>query len=167
MITISDWAIVLATVVSPIAAVLISLGLERQRNQRALRQNILQTLLNTQYNPRDPGYQMAIMAIAVEFRKDREVMKAHREFSNAANAGVDEAFSVFTRQKLVTLVTLLFARVGSKVSEDDVKGMAFVSVGFAQREQLLTDTLGAIIRVADALEAQLELLRPPPHGEGD
>ena len=38
--------------------------------------------------------------------------------------------------------------------------MGFVSVGFAEREQLLQDTLKSIVRVADTLEAQLELMKP-------
>ena len=62
------------------------------------------------------------------------------------------------------LVALLFDRIGSKVSEDDVRGMGFVSVGFAEREQLLQDTLRAIVRVADALEAQLALMQPNEGG---
>jgi hypothetical protein len=163
-ITISDWAIIVATALGPLAAVMISLWVERRRNRHSVRRTILQTLLNTQFSPDDPGYQMAIMGVAVEFRKDHEVMRAHRDFSNAANAGNDEAASIATRQKFISLVTLLFDRIGSKVSEDDVKGIAFVSVGYIQRSQLHLDTLKAVVRMADTLDAQLELLRNIPPG---
>jgi hypothetical protein len=157
-ITISDWAIVLATVAGPVFAVLISMGIERRRARRAARQRILQTFLNTMHHPGDPGYQAAIREVAVEFRNDQAVMSAHREFLDAANLGPSGPVEM-TAQKLVKLVALLFNRIGSKVSEDDVRGMGFVSVGFAERERLFNETLKAIVRVADTLEAQLNLLK--------
>ena len=86
-ITISDWAIIVATVVGPLAAVLISLWIEHRRAQRATRQGLVHTFLNTMNHPGDANYQMAVRAVAVEFRKDREVMRAHREFLDAANLG--------------------------------------------------------------------------------
>lgn len=161
-ITISDWAIVVATVVGPLAAVLISLWIEQRRAKRATRQGLVHTFLNAMNHPGDANYQMAVRAVAVEFRKDTQVMAAHRDFLDAAN--LPNGPAGLTAQKLVKLVALLFDRIGSKVSEDDVRGMGFVSVGFAEREQLLQDTLRAIVRVADTLEAQLALMQPNEGG---
>ena len=45
-VTISDWAIVVATVVGPLAAVLISLWIEQRRAKRATRQGLVHTFLN-------------------------------------------------------------------------------------------------------------------------
>lgn len=159
-ITISDWAIVAATLLGPLAAVLISLWIEHRRAKRSIRQGLVHTFLNAMNHPGDANYQMAIRAVAVEFRKDAQVMSAHRDFLDAAN--LPNGPPGFTAQKLVKLVALLFDRIGSKVSEDDVRGMGFVSVGFVEREQLLQDTLKAIVRVADTLEAQLELMKSDP-----
>lgn len=159
MITISDWAIVLATLVGPIAAVLISLKLESLRAKRTRRQGLLTTLLNTMNHPGDPGYQMAVKAVAVEFRNDAEVMKAHREFMNSANLGPDSAVAAQTHQKMVALLTVMFARLGTKVSEDDVRGMSYTSVGFVQREALVEGSLKAIGRIADNAEAQFAFLK--------
>lgn len=159
-ITISDWAIVLATVVGPLAAILISLSIERRRAVRATRQSLVHTFLNVMNHPGDVAYQMAVRAVAVEFRSDRAVMGAHREFLDAANLGAAGSGAV-TSQKLVKLIALLFDRIGAKVSEDDVRGMAFVSVGFAERELLIRDTMRAVIRIADTLEVHRDSM--PQH----
>ena len=84
------------------------------------------------------------------------------EFLDAAN--VPDGAPAVTHQKLVKLVVLLFERIGTKVSDDDVRGMGFVSVGFAQREQMILDTLTAVVRAADALEEQVRLLQAREKG---
>ena len=105
-ITISDWAIIVATVVGPLAAVLISLWIEHRRAQRATRQGLVHTFLNAMNHPGDANYQMAVRVVAVEFRKDAQVMGAHRDFLDAANlpngpAGLTAAEAGQTRRASV------------------------------------------------------------------
>ena len=77
-ITISDWAIIVATFLGPLSAVLISIEMERRRASRTTRQGLVYTFLNTMNHPGDANFQIAVRAVAVEFRKDSKVMSAHR-----------------------------------------------------------------------------------------
>lgn len=157
-LTVTNWILVGATILGPIVAVVITIVTERLRNTRNTRLNILQTILNTRQRPHDAAYQMAIMAVAIEFRKDREVMAAHLDLMRHVNLpavpGGEQAQHQLMNQKLVSLMKLLFNRTGSKISEADIESLTYVTIGFANREKLLEDALHGIVRVADTLEKQ-------------
>ncbi len=143
-------------------AVLITVWAERRRSRHQHRSNIVQTLLNTRMRANDIQYQMAIMAVAVEYRDDPAVMAAHRVYMNHVEVepakGGEEAHDKLTGQKLVALLKLLFNRIGTDFSEADIDKMSYHTKGVGMQDRLLHEALFGMVRVADALERQEAVL---------
>jgi hypothetical protein len=162
-LTATNWILVTATLTGPIIAVIITIVTERLRSRRQSRLNIIQTILNHRQTPANDQYQWAIMAVAIEYRNDKEVMAAHLAYMRHVGLQVTpEMAAVHDRQtgeKLSTLMKLLFARVGSKISEADIDSLSYYTVGAGKRDEIIVNALIAIVRVANTLEEQLKLLQ--------
>lgn len=161
-LTATNWILVAATLIGPIAAVVITMMAERRRAKHQHRSNIVQTILNTRMRANDVQYQMAIMAVAVEYRDDAEVMAAHRAYMNHVaiepGEGHEQAHNTQTGQKLVALLKLLFDRIGTKFSEADIDKMSYHTKGVGMQDDLLHAALFGMVRVANALERQEQIL---------
>lgn len=161
-LTATNWILVAATLIGPIAAVVITIWAERRRSRHQHRSNIVQTILNTRMRANDIQYQMAIMAVAVEYRNDEPVMRAHRDYMNhvdiTPSAGTEEPHHKITGQKLVALLKLLFKRIGTEFSEADIDKMSYHTKGVGEQDRLLHEALLGMVRVANALERQERLL---------
>lgn len=161
-LTATNWILVCATLLGPIVAVLITMWAERRRAKHQHRSNIVQTILNTRMRVNDVQYQMAIMAVAVEFRDDKEVMAAHREYMNHVAIeppqGGEQAHGTQTGQKLVALLKLLFDRIGTQFSEADIDKMSYHTKGVGMQDELLHAALYGMVRIANALERQEQML---------
>jgi len=110
----------------------------------------------------DVQYQMAIMAVAVEYRDDNEVMVAHRAYMNHVAieppAGGEKAHNIQTGQKLVALLKMLFERIGTSFSEADIDKMSYHTKGVGMQDDLLHAALYGMVRIANALERQDQTL---------
>lgn len=161
-LTATNWILVAATLVGPIIAVIITIVAERLRSTRQSRLNIIQTILNHRQTPANDQYQWAIMAVAIEYRKDKEVMAAHLAYMRHVGLPITPETAVAhdkqTSEKLSTLMKLLFDRVGSKMSEADIDSLSYYTVGAGKRDELVANALTGIVRVADTLENQMKLL---------
>lgn len=161
-LTVTNWILVAATMFGPIAAVAITIWAERRRARHQHRSNIVQTLLNTRMRVNDIQYQMAIMAVAVEYRDDSAVMTAHRAYMNHVDVepakGGEEAHDKITGQKLVALLKLLFNRIGTDFSEADIDKMSYHTKGVGMQDRLFHEALFGMVRVANALERQEAML---------
>lgn len=161
-LTVTNWILVAATLIGPIAAVVLTIWAERRRARHQHRSNIVQTLLNTRMRVNDIQYQMAIMAVAVEYRDDPPIMAAHKAYMNHVEIepapGAEEAHDKITGQKLVALLKLLFNRIGTDFSEADIDKMSYHTKGVGMQDRLLHEALFGMVRVANALERQEQVL---------
>lgn len=161
-LTTTNWILVFATLLGPIIAVLITIWAEKRRATKQIRSNIVQTLLNTRMRANDIQYQMAIMAVAVEYRDDKSVMAAHKAYMNHVEIepapGSEEAHDKVTGQKLVALLKLLFDRIGTQFSEADIDKMSYHTKGVGLQDRLLHEALYGMVRVANALERQEQII---------
>lgn len=161
-LTATNWILVSATLIGPIAAVVITIVAEWMRARRQHRGNIVQTLLNTRMRANDIQYQMAIMAVAVEYRNDHDVMAAHRAYMNHVEItpapGAEEGHDKVTGQKLVALLKLLFKSIGTEFSEADIDKMSYHTKGVGMQDRLLHEALFGMVRVANALERQEQII---------
>lgn len=155
-LTATNWILVGATLLGPISAVIITIVAEQWRQKRAARLNILQTILNTRQRPHDVQFQWAVMAVAIEFRKDKTVMAAHLAYMRHVGLpvpnGGELAHDRITSQLLSSLLKVLFTRTGSKMSEADIESLSYYTVGVGKRERLLEEALQGMVRIADTLE---------------
>jgi len=83
--TMSDWAIVFATLVGPVLAVQAQAFLERRRGLRARRTQLFYTLMRTRASGFVPDHVNAINAIPIEFHKVGSVIEAHHSSKHPAD----------------------------------------------------------------------------------
>lgn len=161
-LTATNWILVAATLIGPIVAVVITIVSEHYRARESRRSNIVYTILNTRLRPNDIQFQMAIMAVGVEYRKDKAVMNAHSEFmkhvSLTVAPGTEQTHDEQTGHKLVALLKILFERIGTKISEAEIDRMSYSTKGVGMQDELLHGALAAMIRIAKTLENQEQLM---------
>ncbi len=137
----------LATFVSPIVAVLITLWLQARDRGRDRKEMLLRQLLATRTNPADPGYSVAITLIPVEFRRHAKVRAAHRDFIDAANRNVPAIDA--TQNKMIS--AMLEALGVKEETAADVVRSNYSSVGWGEWTKKQALALEALPRMADAM----------------
>lgn len=169
-LTATNWILVAATLIGPIVAVVITIVAEHYRAREQRRTNIVYTILNTRLRPNDVQFQMAIMAVGVEYRKDETVMLAHSEFMKhvelPVSEGNEQSHDKQTGQKLVALLKILFKRIGTDISEAEIDKMSYSTKGVGMQDDLLHGALAAMIRIAKTLENQEQMMIQGNLGQG-
>lgn len=147
------------------AAVGITLWIEKRRKKHDAKLITLRILLSTRDLPSDPSYQVAIKLVPVEFDDCPAVLTAHREFLEAANVNPDgksedeiKTISERTSVKLVRLIYEMSQAAGLKIRETDIQTGSFGTRGFFYRDALLQDSQQAMRDVANILWMQTRLL---------
>ncbi len=74
---------IVAIVAGPLAAVLITLLVERRRKARETQLHVLRMLISTRHLPSDPTYATAINLVPVEFNRHSAVMGAWNTYIEA------------------------------------------------------------------------------------
>ncbi|MBX7481220.1 DUF6680 family protein [Qipengyuania qiaonensis] len=161
MVTTNEWLTLLAIVLGPIIAVVITLIIQRTREKRERRLVIVRMLMATRHLPGDPNYSTAINLIPIEFYDEAGVIAALKEYKRATgqdrpilpdgNARVNQ--EVATAQ--IKLISAILQSLGMRVSEADLAVQAYAAGGMIERDNLYLRSLDAQIRTADALEKQL------------
>lgn len=151
-----------AIFVGPVVAVGITLWIEERRKTRDSKINVLRMLLATRHLPSDPGYQVAIQLVPVEFNKCPAVLKAHEEFLAAANTPTDgkndDQIGRNTRTKLVRMIFEMTKAAGLNLRETDIDTGSFGSRGFYERDAILTDSQKAMREIAEVLKLQTRIM---------
>ena len=151
-----------ALVAGPVVAVAITLWIEERRKARESKTTVLRMLLATRHLPSDPGYQVAIQLVPMEFNRSADVLKAHQEFLAAANVPLDgrndEQIGRNTRTKLVRMIFEITKAVGLKIRETDIDAGSFGSKGFYDRDAILLDSQRAMRDVAEVLKLQTRIM---------
>src|SRR5438270_11752653 len=76
----NDWLTLIAIVLGPLSAVLVTLLIETLRRRKERRLYIVRMLLTTRHIPADAQYNAAINLIPAEFHKRARVMAAWRTY---------------------------------------------------------------------------------------
>lgn len=154
----TEYLTLLAIVLGPILAVLITLWIEQKRTRRDSRMVVVRLLMATRHLPGDANYSTAINLIPVEFHDFKDVMGAFRIYQEAINQARpvlnDEALQydqgLLTKQ--VKLISAVLNAMGMKVSEADIAADGYAARGMIARDNLYLESLAAQKRIADALE---------------
>jgi hypothetical protein len=162
--TTNEWLTLLAIVLGPVWAVLITLWVEKGRRVRERRMYVVRMLIMTRHMVADPQYSAAINLIPVEFNDQEKVMTAWRTYSERVRVppSADSAHDV-ERQRRITvaqsgLIFEVLRTVGLKnQSEGDIQSQAYISQGFIDRDKVYLDSLRALPAIAATMEKQREL----------
>jgi hypothetical protein len=153
-----EWLTLLGVIAGPIAAVVISLWVERRRRTREQRLQVLRTLLNTRHLPADPGWSGAINLVPVEFNDCSSVMEAWKAYIDCVRyeASPENVHTHYEEMiaKQTTLIFRITRELGFSLPESDIRSSAYASRGFIERDDLYLNALRAWPRIAAALESQ-------------
>ena len=157
----NDWLTLVAIVLGPIVAVIITLVFQRHREDRERRLIVVRMLMATRHLPADPNYSTAINLIPVEFHGDKAVMAAFNEYKRATGQDrpvLPDSNSRVHREVATAqtkLISSVLQTLGMSVSEADLAVQAYAADGMLQRDLLYLRSLEAQVRTADALERSL------------
>lgn len=111
--SIDTWAVVLATAVGPIGAVLISFWRESRQDRKDRRLYIFRTLMSTRRLIVSKEHVSALNLIEVEFFGHAEVMSKFNDYKNHLNSSADE--SQKWEEKREKLFALMLEKIGACV----------------------------------------------------
>lgn len=157
-----EYVNLLAILVGPISAVLITLWVERRRSRRDSQMAVARLLMATRHLPGDPNYSTAINLIPVEFFDKPKVMGAFNDYQTAISQArpvlqddvVRQDQAVLTKQ--TKLISAVLEVIGMRVSEADLAAQGYAAQGMITRDNLFLESLIAQKRIADALEKSVE-----------
>lgn len=161
----NDWLTLLAIVVGPIVAVGITLWVEGRRRRRDSRTTVLRQLMATRHLPADPLYSTAVNLVPVEFNDEPEVMAAYKAYLEALRRAVPEDPDELSRSlqflvsKQTKMIYAIMRSLGLRASEADLPVEAYAARGMTERDALYIQSLHGTVRIANALEAQLQVLQ--------
>lgn len=155
--------VIVATLVSPAIAVAITLAYEAYRRGREERLQLLRALLVTRLHPGDPNFVMAMNAIPLAFNSKKVVATyndciSHLNSAEPTDEGRREKHLEESGRKLSTMIYNIMINLGFRTTEADVQRAGYISRAFTARERLLLDSQFALVRIADATEANAKIL---------
>ena len=126
------------------------------------RLQVLRMLIATHHLPSDPGYQVAINLIPVEFRGCPAVLSAHREFIDSVYRKLDGVNDEQIQRdwgiKSVRLVHEVAKVLKYDLRETDLQTISYSSGGWSERERILIDSQKAMRDIATNLMLQSRFL---------
>lgn len=159
----SELLTIIALILGPGLAVVLSLRFESRRKKYDSRLQVLRMILNTRYNVADPNYNVAINLIPIEFNDIPAVTGAWRTYMDIVNtnAAVENAsrHQSNTAAAQTTLIFQLTQCLGFNLSEMDIQTKPYMSQASVDRDIIYLNSLKATDRIASAMEAQLEILK--------
>ncbi len=123
----------------------------------------MRVLLHTWPTPANPEYQSSITLIPLDFKGCAKILLARQTYLNAVNQPPPEEeeaakaqFEDF-RNKQAALISIIAIELGFAISPESILSGTYISKGFTDREQLITNALFAWQRIATALERNNEM----------
>ena len=152
----------IAILVGPILAVLISVWLTNRKQSRDQKIIVLRMLLSTRHLPSDPGFSVAINLVPVEFNEAKPVMASYKDFiqavQNPANSHPDVPALQSNPTKVTKLIYEIARHLGFDIRETDIQHAGYAATGWIERDNLLLDSQRAMTRTANALWLQTRIM---------
>ena len=160
--TYKDWINLLAIVMGPLLAVLVTLWIEERRRIKDQRTQTLRMLLSTRHLPSDPAYSTALNLIPVDFNSKANVMSAWQAYIEKTRfrplPQAEEAHRAEMINKQTKLIFAMTQCLGYKLPETDISISAYAADGFIFRDNVFISAWQAWPRIAEALERQTAML---------
>jgi len=157
-----EWLTLLAIVVGPVVAVILTLITEAQRRSREQRLEIFRTIITTRHLPGDARYSSSINLVPVEYNGSRRVLDAYNAYIEEtrfrAQPGDEEKKYRVLASRQAKLIYEMANDLGFKLRESDLEIQAYAADGFIQRDNMVLDALRAIREVAEVLKVQTRIL---------
>lgn len=146
-------AIMLATIVGPLAAVGITLWHQSVTKRRDQRLVLLRMLSATRGLPGDFNHSAALTLVPVEFADSADVMSKHKLYleeisKKDANGNLENPTE--TVNKYHDLLQSIFEFLGYKFNHEAVRNQGVLTQGFIDRDNLYLDSLRSSIHLADS-----------------
>lgn len=165
------WAIVAATFLGPIAAILVSLWRERRSRVRERRMWIFRTLMATRRVAIREEHVSAINQIEVEFYEDRGVMAAWKNYVGHLNSYprqenvTDQERLEWERRRNGLLAVLLAAigkRLGFAIGEVEIQEGGYAPEAWQARELAALNALNFLVDLSEGRKVLPIFAVPPP-----
>lgn len=168
------WAIVAATALGPIFAILITRWRDWVRERRARRMHIFRTLLSTRRQAINPEHVIALNLVEVDFYGVTSIEMAWRSYNQHLNSAPrgrkmtpeeDEAFGNTRNDLLAKLLFAIAHSLGFKMSELDLRNGGYSPEGWKTREDRIIEIQDFILNIAKGSHALPVLNFFPPQRE--
>lgn len=158
-----EWLTLGALVLGPVLAVGMNLWHESRRCIRDRQLQVARMLLSTRHLVSDPAYSTAINLIPVEFRDQKSVMEAWKQYIEAVRyqptpENSNEAHRI-TTAKQTRLIFEVTKHLGFNLSESEIGTSGYVAGGYVERDGILIAGYRAWPEIAAALKEQNVLSR--------
>lgn len=165
-------ATILAIVVGPIFAVIISRFMDRNRSEKERKFRIFADLMQTRRIQIDPMHVGALNLIELEFYKNDDIIRAYRDYINHLHSPLpipaeQDRYIEERRDKFLTLVQAMGRSLGYNFDKHEIERLAYSPIGWSDAQalaqtnaQLFSEVLRGerAIRIAPHAAAQF----PPP-----
>jgi hypothetical protein len=155
-----DWLTLIALVLGPVSAVVITLWIESARREREGRLRIVRMLLATRHMPAHQDYNSAINLIPAEFNDQEEVMTAWRRYLDLVNQRVPQGVEADHKRRIdaaqSALIVAAMKCIGLALSEGDIQTLGYASQGFVDRDNIVMGAAKALPELAEAMKAQVK-----------
>jgi hypothetical protein len=162
-LTVNEKLTLAALIFGPVLSVIITLVVERRRQTRERRFQLVRILLATRGLPGDAGYNAAINLIPAEFHSCPGVIKAWKDYlshvTTDPSAERRERHFQESGVKLTALIYQILRTLGVTFSESDIQLTTYQSRGFIDRDNLYLASLQATTEIAASLKEQTAILR--------
>jgi hypothetical protein len=131
------WAIVAATALGPVFAVIVSFWRDGRKERRDRRLHVFRTLMATRQIPISNDHVTAINLVEVEFYKCRSVETAWKYYKDHLKSGPEDAAWRDKKEDLLArLLTEIASVLGFKIAAIDIFKGGYAPQGWANRDAL-------------------------------
>jgi hypothetical protein len=161
-------AVVLATLLGPVLAVMVTRYIDDARAQKARRLEIFRAMMRTRNAALLPDHVNALNLVEIEFHRAPDVMTAYRELMRHINSGtpVDEKWLQRHRSCLTKVLSAMAKNLGYGFEQLEVFEGGYYPTGWGQtEEQQLAMRLGLIELLSGKRTLPVHVTEKPVHAD--
>lgn len=161
-------AVVVATLMGPVLAVMVTRYIDEARAQKARQLEIFRAMMRTRNAALFPDHVNALNQVEIEFHRVLDVMTAHREMMRFMNtpSPPDERWGQRHRSYLTKLLSAMAKELGYDFEQLDVLEGGYYPSGWGQaEEQQLGIRLGLIELLSGKRTLPVHVTEKPMHAD--